>query len=64
MPNRKPPAFKSVAQRKAIFATNPPYGREVASKTGAKIRGGFTKAQLQRRRSAAGQGKPYTPKPR
>lgn len=55
-------AFKSSAHRAAVFANDPQLGRNIASKYGAKVGGGFTKAQLQRRRSAAGQGRPYQPK--
>lgn len=54
--------FKSVAHRKAVFANEPALGRAIASKYGAKVGGGFTKAQLSRRRSAAGKGETYTPK--
>lgn len=56
-------AFKSKAHRAAVFANEPALGRAIASKYGAKVGGGFTKAQLQRRRKAAGEGHPYTPKP-
>lgn len=60
---KSPNSFRSAAHRKAVFANDPQLGRNIASKHGAKIGGGFTKAQLTRRRSAAGQGKPYTPPP-
>jgi hypothetical protein len=54
-------AFKSSAHRAAVFANQPTLGRAIASKYGAKVGGGFTQAQLQRRRSAAGKGEKYTP---
>jgi predicted restriction endonuclease len=38
--------FKSAAHRAAVFATDPALGRNIASKYGAKVGGGFTKAQL------------------
>lgn len=53
--------FKSVAHRKAVFEDEPELGRAIASKYGAKVGGGFTKAQLSRRRSAAGKGETYQP---
>lgn len=42
-------AFRSVAHRRAVFANEPALGRAIASKYGAKVGGGFTKAQLSRR---------------
>lgn len=57
-----PNAFQSAAHRAAVFATDPALGRAIASKYGAKVGGGFTKAQLRRRRSAAGNGQTYQPK--
>jgi hypothetical protein len=62
MAKRNPNAFKSVAHRQAVFATDPELGRNIASKYGAKVGGGFTKAQISRRRSAAGKGETYQPK--
>lgn len=56
---KSPNGFKSVAHRKAVFATDPELGRAIARKHGAKVGGGFSKAQISRRRSAAGQGKSY-----
>jgi hypothetical protein len=53
--------FKSVAHRQAVFANEPQLGRAIASKYGAKVGGGFTQAQLQRRRAAAGRGEKYQP---
>lgn len=53
--------FKSVAHRKAVFTNEPALGRAIASKYGAKVGGGFTKAQISRRRSAAGRGEKYQP---
>jgi hypothetical protein len=53
--------FKSTAHRKAVFENEPDLGRAIASKHGAKVGGGFTKAQLQRRRSSAGKGETYQP---
>lgn len=57
----KPKPFKSAAQRKAMFANQPETARHTASTTGAKVGGGFTKAQISRRRAAAGRGEPYKP---
>lgn len=62
-PQQRRNGFKSVAHRNAAFANEPAMARAVASKYGAKVGGGFTKAQLQRRRAAAGRGESYTPKP-
>jgi hypothetical protein len=53
--------FKSVAHRNAVFANEPQLGRAIASKYGAKVGGGFTQAQLKRRRQAAGRGQSYRP---
>lgn len=53
--------FKSVAHRQAVFTNEPVLGRAIASKHGAKVGGGFTQAQISRRRSAAGKGETYTP---
>lgn len=58
-----PNAFHSTAHRAAVFANDPELGRNIASTHGAKVGGGFTKAQISRRRSAAGKGQKYTPKP-
>lgn len=58
---KSPNAFRSVAHRKAVFTNDPELGRAIASKYGAKAGGGFTKAQLARRRSAAGRGEKYQP---
>lgn len=55
--------FKSSAHRAAVFANDPALGRAIASKHGAKVGGGFTQAQISRRRSAAGKGQRYQPKP-
>ena len=52
-------AFRSVAHRKAVFANDPKLGKAIADKYGAKVGGGFTQAQLQRRREAAGKGETY-----
>lgn len=60
---RSPKAFKSAAHRAAAFINEPELARNIASKHGAKVGGGFTKAQLRRRRQAAGRGEPYRPKP-
>lgn len=54
--------FKSAAHRAAAFRNEPQLARAIASKYGGKVGGGFTQAQMHRRRSAAGQGKPYVPK--
>ena len=54
-------AFKSAAHRQAVFATDPALGRAIASKYGAKVGGGFTKAQLSRR-AATPKGHTYQPK--
>jgi hypothetical protein len=62
MAKRNPNAFKSVAHRKAVFANEPDLGRAIASKYGAKVGGGFTKAQISRRASAAGKGETYKPR--
>lgn len=62
-PQQRRNGFKSVAHRNAVFANEPTLGRTIASKYGAKVGGGFTKAQIQRRRAAAGRGETYTPKP-
>jgi hypothetical protein len=51
--------FKSAAHRRAVFATDPALGFAIADKYGAKIGGGFTKAQLSRRAAAAGKGETY-----
>jgi hypothetical protein len=51
--------FKSAAHRRAVFATDPALGFAIADSHGAKVGGGFTKAQLKRRRQAAGKGQPY-----
>lgn len=51
--------FTSKAQRKAVYATNPTVGDAIAHKHGAKVGGGFTKAQISRRRFAAGKGQAY-----
>jgi hypothetical protein len=53
--------FTSVAERKAAFANQPKVAREIASNIGAKVGGGFTQAQMQRRREAAANGKTYQP---
>jgi hypothetical protein len=63
-PKPKVPPFQSAAQRRALFAEAPDYAREIASTRGAKVGGGFTKAQISRRRSAAGKGESYQPKER
>jgi hypothetical protein len=54
--------FKSAAHRAAVFATDPALGRNIASKYGAKVGGGFTKAQIARRKAAAARGDRYQPK--
>lgn len=51
--------FKSVAHRDAVFASDPALGFNIADKYGAKVGGGFTKAQISRRRAAAGKGQTY-----
>jgi hypothetical protein len=51
--------FKSAAHRRAVFATNPSLAFAIADKYGAKVGGGFTKAQLRRRAAAAGKSQPY-----
>jgi hypothetical protein len=56
---KSPNGFKSVAHRKAVFASDPELGKAIARKHGSKVGGGFSKAQISRRRSAAGQGKRY-----
>lgn len=56
---KNPNGFRSVAHRRAVFATNPELGRNIARKHGAKVGGGFSQAQLKRRRSAAGKGQRY-----
>jgi hypothetical protein len=38
--------FKSVAHRQAMFANEPAMAHRIAAKYGAKVGGGFTKAQL------------------
>ena len=53
--------FKSAAHRRAVFAENPELGQAIARKYGAKVGGGFSKAQISRRRSAAGRGEMYNP---
>jgi hypothetical protein len=58
-PQQRRNGFKSAAHRAAMFTNQPALAQNIAAKYGAKVGGGFTKAQLQRRRSAAGQGKPY-----
>lgn len=58
-PEQRASGFKSAAHRAALFATDPQLGQAIARKHGAKIGGGFTKAQLQRRRAAAGKGETY-----
>lgn len=57
-----PKGFQSVAHRKAVFTNQPELGRAIASTHGALVGGGFSRAQLQRRRSAAGKGQTYHPK--
>lgn len=54
--------FKSAAHRAAAFRNEPQLARAIASKYGAKVGGGFSKAQISRRRSAAGKGQHYVPK--
>lgn len=54
-------AFKSDAHRRAAFANDPTVARNIASKHGAKVGGGFTKAQLSRR-AATPKGQTYKPK--
>jgi hypothetical protein len=44
-----------------MFANNPTYAQHIADTVGAKVRGGFTKAQISARRSAAGKGETYKP---
>lgn len=61
-PQQRRYGFKSVDHRAAVFVNEPELGRYIASTYGAKVGGGFTKAQLQRRRAAAGRGEPYVPK--
>lgn len=61
MPKRNPNAFKSDAHRRAAFANDPATARNIASKHGAKVGGGFTKAQLSRRAQAAAKGQTYKP---
>lgn len=46
-----------------MFRNEPSLARAIAHKYGAKVGGGFTKAQISRRRSVAGKGQSYTPKP-
>ena len=58
-PQQRANGFKSTAHRRAVFADNPQLGQAIARKYGAKVGGGFTQAQLQRRRSAAGKGQTY-----
>jgi hypothetical protein len=53
--------FRSVAHRQAVFASDPALGFNIADKHGAKVGGGFTKAQISRRRAAAGKGETYKP---
>jgi hypothetical protein len=52
--------FKSVAHRKAVFATDPELGQAIADKHGAKVGGGFSKKQLADRAARAA----HTPTPR
>jgi hypothetical protein len=61
MGKRNPNAFKSVAHRQAMWATEPQLARAITSKYGSKVGGGFTQAQLKRRRAAAGRGDKYQP---
>jgi hypothetical protein len=58
---KKPTPFRSVAQRKALFSQKPNVARYIADNVGAKVGGGYTKAQLERRKAAAGRGEKYTP---
>jgi hypothetical protein len=58
----KPKPFKSVAQRKALFSQAPDVAQNIADTVGAKVGGGFSKAQISRRRAAAGRGETYTPR--
>jgi len=51
--------FTSTAHRRAVFATDPALGKNIANKYGAKVGGGFTKAQISARRSAAAKGETY-----
>jgi hypothetical protein len=51
--------FKSVAHRQAMWINEPHTARAISSKYGAKVGGGFTQAQLKRRRAAAGRGEKY-----
>lgn len=62
-PQQRRFGFKSASHRAAAFANEPTMARAVASTYGAKVGGGFTKAQIKRRRAAAGRGEPYVPKP-
>jgi hypothetical protein len=57
----KPKPFQSVAQRKALFSQKPNVARYIADNVGAKVGGGYTKAQISRRRAAAGRGEAYKP---
>lgn len=58
---KSPNAFRSAAHRRAVFASDPALGQAIARKYGAKVGGGFTKAQISARRSAAGRGEAYNP---
>jgi hypothetical protein len=57
----KPKPFTSVAQRKALFSQKPGLAQNIADTVGSKVGGGFSKAQISRRRAAAGRGESYTP---
>lgn len=50
---KSPNAFRSDAHRRAAFANEPKLAQAIANKYGAKIGGGFTKAQLSSKAKAA-----------
>ena len=59
-PQQRRYGFKSTAHRAAVFTNEPSLGRHIASTYGAKVGGGFTKAQLSRR-AATPKGQTYQP---
>jgi hypothetical protein len=60
---KSPNAFRSAAHRRAAFRNEPTLAQNIADKYGAKVGGGFTKAQLSARASKAGKASAQARKP-
>lgn len=54
--------FRSASERRYLFATDPARARRIARRYGAKVGGGFTKAQRARRAAKGGRAAARSPR--